>query len=144
MSLPELNSLSDAFYSSKELPEENLLMNNKKPLSDAFYSSKGYIYGADSSLTRQDHKNNISVSIIHIEDRKKENTYFQVILIIEWKKFKHKTKFHYSWKGWYFDTILTNYEDSKEHRENLDKFVLKRIYNEVQANDFSNFKRVRG
>jgi len=127
-----------------KLKETIMVLENKEALLKAFNTTQKYIYEADTSLTYHDYKNNISVSILHIEDRKKENTYFQVILIIEWKKFKHKTKFHYSWKGWYFDTILTNYEDSKEHRENLDKFVLKKIYSEIQADNFNNFKRVRG
>ena len=123
--------------------ELNLLIDYKKELLNALTTSQKYIYEADSSLTYHDYKNDIAVSIIHIEDSKKQNTYFQVIIEIVWKKFQYKTKFNYSSKGGYLDTISTTLSDNKDYRKKLDEIILSEIYNQIENHDFSQFKRVR-
>jgi hypothetical protein len=57
-------------------------LENKEALLKASSSTKNYIFESDGSLTYHDYKSDITVFIIHIEDRKKENTYFQVYLEI--------------------------------------------------------------
>lgn len=116
---------------------------SKEALLKASSSTKNYIFESDGSLTYHDYKSDITVSIIHIEDRKKENTYFQVYLEIAWKKFKHNTKFKYSSKSWFLDTIMTTLSDDKDYCKKLDKLILKPIHKDITENNYNNFERLR-
>ena len=123
--------------------ELNLLIDYKKELLNSLTTSQNYTYVDDTSLTYHDDKNDITVSIIHIEDRNMQNTYFQVRMDITWKKFQHKTKFNYSSKGGYLDTISTTLSDNKDYRKKLDEIILSEIYSQIENHDFNQFKRVR-